>query len=184
MYRNIFLVLFLVISNKALTQTDSVKSIFISDMQNELCAMNLSHFNIWRKSQPNNKKLFTSCSPNTEYNEFLFSMLHDTAVVQYKTLENTYGTLKYELFIPEDTIPAVTAADLQLAMCTKRVINWEIQVPGSVGAPPKGNSCNIENALGLLKHVNEYNVCCLVYTYLDNTNVQHKGSIQFRFSRK
>lgn len=178
----IFLLIFK--SYGLIAQTDSVKSIFISDMQNELCAMNLSHFNIWRKSQPNNKKLFTSCSPNTEYNEFLFSMLHDTAVVQYKTLENTYGTLTYELFIHEDTIPAVTAADLQLAMCTKRVINWEIQVPGCVGATPKGYSCNIENALGLLYQVKEYSICLLVYTYVDNTGVQHKGNIQFRFSSK
>jgi hypothetical protein len=112
-------------------------------------------------------------------------MLHDTAVVQYKTLDNKYGRVQYELFIPEDTIPAVTLSDLQMVICSLGVIRWQIEIQGNLGPSPQGNGCYLDQSIiarDWPSMCRKYTICCLTYKYM-NSGVSSNGQLVFRLLR-
>ncbi len=60
------------------------------------------------------------------------------------------------------------------------MVNWECQVPGAVGAPPKGSGNDISSALGLIKQVKAGNNVSFICTVVGPDGVQRKRGATFK----
>ncbi len=60
------------------------------------------------------------------------------------------------------------------------MINWECQVPGAVGAPPKGSGNDISSALGLIKQVKPGNNVSFICTVVGPDGIQRKRGATFK----
>jgi hypothetical protein len=61
-----------------------------------------------------------------------------------------------------------------------KMVNWECQVPGAVGAPPKGAGNDIGSALGLIKQVKPGNNVSFICTVVGPDGVQRKRGATFK----